>query len=93
MFLYMNNSIAYSKILRLTQKYQSLISCDHHKDRDCHWYIETAWSYGQEPKYYVRHYGYINDEIVISCASYEDALKALENILEEVIIKQEKSLC
>ena len=64
------------EILKLTQEWRSLICSDYHKDRDCHWYIETAWSYAEEPKYYVRHYGYINDEIAISCSSYKDALES-----------------
>lgn len=35
---------------------------DHHKDKDCHWYIDKTWSYGQKPIYSVQHYGYIIDD-------------------------------
>lgn len=80
------------EIVKLTQEWRSLLSSGHHKDRDCHWYIETVWSYGQEPKYYARHYGYILDEISIACVSYEDALNALKNELESAIEKEKESL-
>jgi hypothetical protein len=73
------------KITKLTDEWYSLIGKDHHKDRDCHWYIESKWSYGNSPVYLVVHYGYIIDEINEPCATYEDALKTLKNILEKEI--------
>lgn len=79
----MNNII--EEITKLTDEWYSLIGSDHHKDRDCHWYIETKWSYGNSPVYIVQHYGYIIDEINEVCSTYEDALKTLKRILENEI--------
>jgi hypothetical protein len=85
----MTNPNIHQEILSLTKRWQKLISSDHHKDRDCRWYIETVWKYGEEPKYYVTHYGYINDDIMISCPTYEDALETLRSVLDKVITKNE----
>ena len=73
------------EITNLTDEWYHLIGKDHHKDRDCHWYIETKWSYGFPPKYLVCHYGYILDEIEEECDSYELALTRLKDILTEEI--------
>lgn len=82
------NSII-QEITNLTQEWYTLIGGDHHKDRDCHWYIETKWSYGNKPEYIIRHYGYILDEIEECWNSYDLALSRLKEILEEKI-KEEK---
>jgi len=79
----MNNII--KKITELTDEWYTLIGPDHHKDRDCHWYIETKWSYGQPPKYIVQHYGYIIDELQEQCDSYDLALIKLKDILTQEI--------
>jgi len=79
----MNNII--KKITELTDEWYTLIGPDHHKDRDCHWYIETKWSYGQPPKYIVQHYGYIINEIQEQCDSYDLALIKLKDILTQEI--------
>lgn len=60
-----------NKVTELATKYYNLIGKDHHKDRDCHFYIEkvageTKWSYGSKTinnleKYRVIHYGYVNE--------------------------------
>ena len=73
------------EITKLTDDWYFLIGKDHHKDRDCHWYIETVWSYGDPPKYIIRHYGYILDEIEIVCNSYDEALIELKNILKKEV--------
>jgi hypothetical protein len=77
------------EITKLTDEWYSLIGKDHHKNKDCHWYIETKWSYGQPPKYFVQHRGYILDDIEEECDSYEEALKKLKEYLEYAI-QQEK---
>jgi hypothetical protein len=51
------------EILALTEEWHELVCAEIHKDRDCHWYIESVWSYGLLPKYFVRHYGNIIDDI------------------------------
>jgi len=78
------------KITSLTNEWYFLIGKDHHKDRDCHWYIETVWSYGLPPTYRVSHRGYILDEIEEEFESYEQALQRLKEILEKSI-KEEKA--
>lgn len=47
------------EITTLTTKWYKYANLDHHKDRDCHWYIEKRWSYDDEPYYQVHHHGYI----------------------------------
>lgn len=69
------------EITKLTDEWYKLIGPQHHKDRCCHWYIETKWSYGHPPTYQVQHYGYILDDIIIECATYEMALQALKTRL------------
>jgi len=74
------------EITELTDEWYHLIGKDHHKDRDCHWYIETKWSYGYTPTYTVIHQGYILHDLEdIECSSYEEALKTLKNVLIEKI--------
>jgi len=65
------------KITELTDIWYNMIGSDHHKDRDCHWYIETKWSYGQPPKYTVQHFGYIIDSIEEVFSTYDKALDGL----------------
>lgn len=79
------------EITKLTDDWYCLIGKEHHKDRDCHWYIETKWSYGNSPEYIALHYGYIRDQVEVTCSSYEDALIALKAELETAI-KEEKEL-
>jgi hypothetical protein len=79
------------EITKLTDEWYRLIGPTHHKDRCCHWYIETKWSYGQPPKYSVQHFGYILDEIVETWTDYNMALNRLKEILMEKI-EEEKRL-
>ena len=86
------------EITKLTNEWYFLIGPDHHKDKDCHWYIETKWSYGYPPKYIVRHFGYILDEIEEEYKTHEEALVGLKDILtekikEEKIHKEENEQC
>lgn len=76
-------------ITQLTEEWYQLIGKDHHKDRDCHFYINTVWSYGQNPIYRVEHYGYLVDEIEQEFHSYDEAINYLEKKLQQ-IIKQEE---
>lgn len=47
------------EITQLTEQWYRYVGLDHHKDRDCHFYIEKVWSYGEPPKYRALHGGYI----------------------------------
>ena len=69
------------EITRLTDLWFKCL--DYHKDRDCHWYITQVWSYGQEPYWEVRHYGYVYQEVSISCKTYEEALFALISTIKD----------
>ena len=73
------------EITKLTQEWYALMGEDHHKDRDCHWYIETKWSYGQVPTYCVIHHGYVYDRIDENWSSYQGALNRLREILIDAI--------
>ena len=69
------------EITKLTNEWYTLIGPDHLKDKDCHWYIETIWSYGHSPKYTIWHHGYILDKIEEECDSYDEALLKLKETL------------
>jgi hypothetical protein len=77
------------EITVLTNEWYELIGPSHHKDKDCHWYINTKWSYGYSPIFVVEHFGYILSDIEIECGSYQEALKTLKEQLI-LAIKQEK---
>ena len=73
------------EITKLTEEWYFLIGKEHHKDRCCHWYIETKWSYGQPPKYFAQHFGYLLHDIEEEFDSYEEALNGLKEILKKEI--------
>jgi hypothetical protein len=77
------------KATKLTEKWYRLIAGDHHKDRDCHFYIDTVFSYGDSPYYRLSHHGYIADKIQQRHTSYESALDALISFLETIIAYEE----
>lgn len=58
---------------------------DHHKDRDCHFYVEHVFSYGGEDKWRISHYGYVADDWVYEFKSQEAAYNALIERLKEQI--------
>lgn len=51
------------EITMLTAKWYKYVGLDHHKDRDCHFWIEKRWSYGNPPKYSAHHNGYIGSDL------------------------------
>ena len=74
-----------NRIPELSVKYYDLISGEHHKDRDCHWSIETLWSYGKPPVYIVEHKGYLHETEKATFDSYETAMAFLRDELIEAI--------
>ena len=58
-------------LTELTAEYYTLINRDHHKDKDCHFYIQKIYSYGDEPYWQFLHYGY--------CWSVENFFQDEEN--------------
>ena len=74
------------RITNLTEQWYKLIGKDSHKDRDCHFYIQTKWSYGNPPKYCVLHYGYIiHDFDGEEYDTYEEAQDGLILFLQKII--------
>lgn len=49
------------EIQKLGEIWYWYVNADHHKDRDCHFYIEKKWSYGDSAMYMAHHAGYIAD--------------------------------
>jgi hypothetical protein len=81
-----------NQITELTEKWYLLIGQDHHKDRDCHFYVNTFWSYGQKQKYRVEHYGYIFRDVEEEFDTYNEAAMFLLNKIKEMIKIVEKDL-
>jgi hypothetical protein len=79
-----------NQITKLSKEWYILIGGDHHKDRDCHFYINTVWSYGQKQKYRVEHYGYIFRDIEEEFDTYDAAAQFLLNKIKEMIKIVEK---
>ena len=73
------------RITKLAQEYHELISGDHHKDKDCHWTIETRWSYGNPPVYIVSHNGHLHKVEKTTCGTYEAALAVLREELKDAV--------
>lgn len=76
------------KITALTVRYYELVSRDHHKDRDCHFYIYKDWTYGEPPVYKVEHNGYLNEwdgpkSFPDSTSAHWGLIKFLERIIKE----------
>ncbi len=81
-----------NQITELTKKWYIEVGKDHHKDRDCHFYINTVWSYGQKQKYRVEHYGYIFRDIEEVFNTYNEAALFLLKKIKEMIKTVEKDL-
>ena len=89
---------------RLAHLWYEYVSKDHHKDCDCHWYIERRWSYFEKPKWVVWHGGYIFEGKEIECKtdlnfvktslnpvkSYEEALRRLIGLILEAFQEELK---
>jgi hypothetical protein len=75
-------------ITQLTQDYYHLVNFDHHKDRDCHFYINKTWSYGDDPVYKVEHWGYLYDYYGTEFPTYEQAEQELERLLISALTEQ-----
>ncbi len=77
------------EIVYLTKLWYRYVGLDHHKDRDCHFYIEKRWSYGDEPDYRAYHYGYVASDFEGSrCDTLEEAEEELRDFLYLAIHKE-----
>lgn len=89
----MNEAELEAQITQLTETWMALIGPEHHKDRDCHFYIQRTWSYGQAPYWEAQHFGYWCDvRLEMRCDSYFDALNTLVTYIEEQIADARKVL-
>ena len=73
------------EITQLTLLWYHIIRSDHHKDRDCHWAIEKVWSYGNIPKYIVRHDGYVYERFTKEFDTYFYAQNFLISKIKKAI--------
>lgn len=73
------------KIVDLTSKLYHYIGPMRHKDRDCHWYIETAYSYGDPPTYTACIKGYIFSDQKPIRLNFEQAERDLLDIVRNAI--------
>ncbi len=79
------------EIIELTQKWHEYISPNHHKDRDCHWYIEVDYAYGEEPIFTACHYGYVADALMGEPqGTLEDAERDLLNLIKKAVGQQKE---
>jgi hypothetical protein len=77
-------------IRELSMLWYKIASISHHKDRDCHWYIEEDWAYGNAPVYCVRHEGYINGDIESEFSTRLRAERYLIDIMRTSIDREFK---
>jgi len=75
---------------RLAHLWYEYVSKDHHKDWDCHWYIERRWSYFEKPQWSIWHAGYIFEGGEIECKSYEEALRKLIEMIKQAFQEELK---
>lgn len=76
------------EITALTERWYELIGGEHHKDKDCHWYVEARWSYGLPQVYVVVHEGYVFERVEEEFDTYQDALEGLKGYVERAISEE-----
>lgn len=81
------------EILYLTKVWMRYIGPEHHKNRDCHFYVEKRWAYGDEPEYKAYHHGYVAKDFEgTRCDTLEEAEEELRDFLYLSIHKEEQWL-
>lgn len=73
------------KIVDLTDKWYRYIGPMHHKDRDCHWHIETSYSYGEKPTYTAFINGYLFSDQREPRDNFAQAEKDLLDMVKEAV--------
>lgn len=74
------------RLQKLTEFWYDYVGCDHHKDRDCHFYINKVWSYGKPAIWRPEHYGYMASDFTGGMHdTYGEALDELLAYLEEEV--------
>ena len=75
-------------IERLLKLWYSLIGGDHHKDRDCWFFIEREYCTYQQPSWQVRHNGYILRDYNEPFPTFAKAQEGLIEFLIESCAKE-----
>lgn len=79
------------KIVELTDKWYRYVATDHHKDKDCHWYVECDFAYGEKPTFRAYHYGYIFEgKEMEKRKTYEEAEKDLLVLIRQAILVEKE---
>ena len=81
------------ELRKIMLDWYELISHDHHKDRDCRFGIYKHWQYGEEPYYYIDHYGYLfneQKELEKQYKTYELAKNELATMILHMIEQYKK---
>jgi hypothetical protein len=76
------------EIVRLSGIWYELVNVDHPKDKDCHWSIETTYSYGDGPRFTVWHDGYVYKRVSKEYKTLRAALTGLRDELKRAIQHQ-----
>jgi hypothetical protein len=77
------------EIVYLSKLWYRYVGLDHHKDRDCHFYVQKAWSYGDAPYYRAYHYGYVASDFEgTKCDTLEEAQEELRDFMYLSIYKE-----
>jgi predicted glutamine amidotransferase len=70
------------EIVYLSKLWYRYVGLDHHKDRDCHFYVEKRWSYGDKPYYVAYHNGYVASDFEgTKCDTLEEAQEELRDFM------------
>jgi hypothetical protein len=75
-------------IKRLLDLWYSIIGADHHKDRDCWFFIERDYCTYSQPSWSVNHRGYILGDHNESFETFEKAQEGLIEFLTESCAKE-----
>ena len=70
----------------LLELWYELIGSDHHKDRDCHFYIERNFSTYKKSEWRLYHYGYLIGDYEEIFDTYKEAEKGLQDLLIEKML-------
>ena len=83
----MTNEEIESEVVKLTQQWYEYVNTDHHKDRDCHFYVEKVFSYGEPAQYRAWHEGYVAERW--DSAKFTTARGAMLSLLD--FLRKEKA--
>lgn len=80
-----------NEVVRLTRAWYEYVTMDHHKDRDCHWYIQADFAYGDPPTFVAYHDGYVADTPrSVKAETYEAALHGLLFLVRRTIREEQE---